>query len=377
MNLNLSERQQSTVASAVTVMSSLIIIGALGSLVWLLSAFLRAFSNVFLPLAIAGVTALVLKPFHAWFVRRLRFPPVVAVFAVFFSILLPLIALGAVFGALIVDQVADLIEKAPAWWENVVAQVQVRSPRVMEIWQKYQVTDRLQGALEGKEGALLSGIRFVGGKALSAGVGIFSGITGLLNWVLFPIYVGFLLLGDIKKARTWSEAALPFLKPETRHDIAYLVEEFIVIIVAFFRGQLLVALLQGIMFAVGFQVAGLRYGVLLGLVLGFLNIVPYLGSIVGLGIALPLAFFQEGGGWWTVFWVMVVFTVVQMVEGYFLTPKIMGDRTGLHPMVIMIAMFFWASALNGISGMILAIPLTAFFVVFWRLARDKYIRELV
>jgi len=377
MTLNLSERQQATVAAAMTVLSSLIIISALGALVWLLSTFLRAFSNVFLPLAVAGVTALVLKPFHGWFVRRLRFPPLVAVFAVYLSILLPLIALGTVFGALIVDQISDLIEKAPAWWENVVAQVQVRWPRVMDLWKEYQVTDRLQGALEGKEEALLSGIRFLGDKALSAGAGIFSGIAGLLNWVLFPIYVAFLLLGDLKKARSWSEAALPFLKPETRHDIAYLVEEFVEIIVAFFRGQLVVALLQGILFAVGFSIAGLRYNVLLGLMLGFLNIVPYLGSIVGLGIALPLAFFQEGGGLWTVLWVMVVFTVVQMIEGYFLTPKIMGDRTGLHPMVIMIAMFFWASALNGITGMILAIPLNAFFVFFLRLAREKYIRELL
>jgi len=66
-----------------------------------------------------------------------------------------------------------------------------------------------------------------------------------------------------------------------------------------------------------------------------------------------------------------------MIEGYFLTPKIMGDRTGLHPVVIIIAIFFWGSALNGIAGMILAIPLTAFLVVFWRLAREKYVKELV
>ena len=60
-----------------------------------------------------------------------------------------------------------------------------------------------------------------------------------------------------------------------------------------------------------------------------------------------------------------------------LTPKIMGDRTGLHPVVIIVAIFFWGSALNGIMGMILAIPLTAFLVVFWRLARERYIQEWV
>ncbi len=75
--------------------------------------------------------------------------------------------------------------------------------------------------------------------------------------------------------------------------------------------------------------------------------------------------------------VLIVFAIVQAIEGYLLTPKIMGDRTGLHPVVIIFAIFFWGSAFGGIMGMIVAIPLTAFLVVFWRLARDKYVRELV
>ena len=79
----------------------------------------------------------------------------------------------------------------------------------------------------------------------------------------------------------------------------------------------------------------------------------------------------------TVLWLMVVFTAVQMIEGYVLTPRIMGERTGLHPLAIIIAIFFWGSALGGIAGMVLAIPLTAFLVVFWRLAKERYIGELV
>ena len=147
--------------------------------------------------------------------------------------------------------------------------------------------------------------------------------------------------------------------------------------VAFFRGQLVIASIQGVLFAIGFSLAGLKYGAVIGITLGFLNIVPYLGNIIGLGTALPIAFFQEGGGIGRVVAVLVVFAIVQSIEGYFLTPKIMGDRTGLHPVVIIIAIFFWGTALSGISGMILAIPLTAFMVVFWRLAREKYVRELV
>ena len=159
--------------------------------------------------------------------------------------------------------------------------------------------------------------------------------------------------------------------------MAYLGKEFVSILVAFFRGQLLIALMQGILYAIGFSIVGLRYGLVLGLLLGFLNIIPYLGSIVGLGTTIPIAYFQEGGGLGTVIAVVVVFTVVQLIESYVLTPRVMGDRTGLHPLAIIIAIFFWGSALGGISGMILAIPLTAFLVVFWRLAREKYITELV
>jgi len=170
---------------------------------------------------------------------------------------------------------------------------------------------------------------------------------------------------------------MPFFKPETRKDALYLVTEFVNIVVAFFRGQLIIAFLQGVLYAIGFSAVGLRYGFVLGLLLGLLNVIPYLGSIIGLGIGLPLAYFQQGGGLLLAGLVMIVFTVVQLIESYGLTPRIMGDRTGLHPIVIIVAIFFWGSALEGILGMIMAIPLTAFLVVFWRLVREKYIGELL
>lgn len=146
---------------------------------------------------------------------------------------------------------------------------------------------------------------------------------------------------------------------------------------AFFRGQIIIAFLQGLLFAIGFTAVGLKYGAVLGFALGFLNVIPYLGSMVGLSITLPLAYFQDGGGLVTLCCVIAVFLVVQSIEGYILTPKIMGDRTGLHPMAIIFAIFFWGTALGGILGMILAIPLTAFLVVFWRLAKENYISEIV
>ena len=202
------------------------------------------------------------------------------------------------------------------------------------------------------------------------------GIGTLFSWAVLPVYLVFFLLARERKLDGLGDY-LPFLKPDTRKDAVFLATEFVNIIVVFFRGQLLIALLQGILFALGFALVGLKFGLVLGLLLGLLNIIPYLGSIIGLGIALPLAYFQQDGGLFTLGGVLVVFTLVQLIEGYFLTPRIMGDRTGLHPMAIIVAVFFWGSALSGILGMILAIPLTAFGVVFWRLAKEKYIKEWI
>ncbi len=373
--LTFSSRQKATLASAVTVLSVFVIVCAVAALLWLIGQFFSTFSHVFLPLAVAGIIAMMLKPYYDWFVAKLKLPSPVALIGVFLAILIPIVALGWFLGDIIVHQASDLISRIPEWWKAGVEQVQLRWPKLVA---EYDIVNKLTTAVEGKEGAVLSGLRMVGIKALSAGAGIFGALGSLAGWAVLPVYVAFFLLIDLKaQTRTWSSAALPFLKPETRENITYLVNEFVEIIVAFFRGQFVIALMQGVLFAIGFEIVGLSYGLLLGLLLGFLNIIPYLGSMVGLGIALPLALFQPGGGWSMVLGVMVVFTVVQTIEGYVLTPRIMGEQTGLHPMAIIVAIFFWGSALNGITGMILAIPLTAFFVVFWRLVQEKYIRELV
>ncbi|HXV76403.1 MAG TPA: AI-2E family transporter, partial [Candidatus Polarisedimenticolaceae bacterium] len=235
---------------------------------------------------------------------------------------------------------------------------------------------RIRAALAGHEQSVIEGLQFVGGKALSAGAGVVRGAWALVGWFVVPVYFVFFLIGGGVQTGSLSDY-LPFLKPETRRDVVFLVGEFANILVAFFRGQLIVAVLQGLLFALGFSVVGLKFGFVIGLVLGFLNVIPYLGSMVGLGVALPLAYFQQGGGWSALALVAAVFVVVQVIEGYLLTPRIMGQRTGLHPIAIIFAVFFWGSALDGILGMILAIPLTAFLVVFWRLAKEKYIAEWV
>ena len=374
--MDLSDRQTRVVAAAVTTLSLVVILAAVAALFWVAAAFLKAFSHVFLPLAVAGVAALVFRPYFDFLRTKLKMPVGLAIVAFFLSALVPLTAFGWFFGALIADQISGMVKAFPEWWTRVQEQFRSQWPQVVQFFQTTPMGQQITEIAEAQKDTVLQGLQLMGGKALSAGVGVLRGIGVLAAWVVTPVYLIFFLMAERKPLKNL-EGNLPFLKVETRKDVVFLAQEFINIIVAFFRGQLVIAFLQGVLYAIGFSIVGLKYGFVLGLVLGFLNIIPYLGSIIGLGTTLPLAYFQQGGGLWTLVAVLVVFTIVQLIESYLLTPKIMGDKTGLHPMAIIVAIFFWGSALQGILGMILAIPLTAFLVVFWRLAKERYIDEWV
>ena len=375
MNLALSERQQRTIAAAVTLLSALVILAAVVGFFWLASWFLRAFSGVFLPLVVGAVGAMVFRPYYDWLCEQLHAPRPVALALVVLSVLLPLGAFLWFFGHLIVEQLVDLAAQVPEWFRRLGESVRERWPRVINYLQNHPTGQRLREVLEGQGDTVVQGLQVFGQGALSAGAGLLRGLASIFAWAVLPVYFAFFLMA--KPGGLDIAQLLPFLKPETRKDVVYLLHEFVDIVVAFFRGQLIIAFLQGILFAIGFSLAGLRYGFVIGLALGLLNVIPYLGSILGLSIALPLAFFQDGGGLHTLLLVAGVFVAVQLIEGYVLTPKIMGERTGLHFMAIIVAVFFWGVALGGILGMILAIPLTAFLASLWRLAKEKYIPEIV
>lgn len=374
--MQLSDRQQQTIAMALTILAAVVIVTAVLGLFWVLAIFLRTFSQVFLPLAVAGIAALVCQPYYEWLRERLRLPVPLAVAALFLSALVPVSLLGVFFGSVIVDELLNFCAQLPIWWNQLLAQIEQHWPEVRAFFTEHPWGQRLTQALEGMGPMLAAGLEHFATSSIQAGTGIVSWTTTGLSWAVAPVYFIFFLImprNDISQLDNY----LPFLKEETRQDVVYLVREFVNIMVAFFRGQFIIAFLQGVLLAIGFSLVGLKYGLVLGLLLGFLNVIPYLGSMLGLSITLPLAYFQEGGGAATLAGVIVVLAIVQAIEGYLLTPKIMGGRTGLHPMVIIFAVFFWGSALGGILGMILAIPLTAFLVVFWRLAKEKYIQELI
>jgi len=376
MNIDLSPQQQRIVAAGVTILAAGVLLTALVLFFVYSVRFLGAFSHIFLPLAVAGVLALVLEPWFNWLKLKAGLPDIVSLIIVFLSLLLPITLITVFFGGIIADQVAELIEQLPSLWQRLVGWLKERRPELDHFFRENTLGEKISQAVKEPGGVTADLVNYLLVSAVSAGSGIASGVASLMSWAIAPVYLIFFLLIPTLRPESLSVGNFPFLKEETAKDLIYLLSEFVHLVVTFFRGQIVIALLQGILFAIGFSLAGLKYGAVLGLMLGFLNIVPYLGSMLGLAITLPTAWFQLGGGWELLIWIIVVFSIVQMIEGYILTPRIMGDRTGLHPLTIIIAIFFWGSALGGILGMILAIPLTAFLVVLWRLAREKYIGQL-
>jgi predicted PurR-regulated permease PerM len=369
----LTERQRKLVGFALGLFALLTTAALLAFVFWIISRLAAHFSGVLWPLAVAGILALMLRPVVELLQRRFGLRRVYAVVLLYGTFLL---AVAAVFVAItppIVQQVIDFIAFVPTFWARLLERLREHYPQWIALAQHQLENPTIRNIVDSLLAEAQVLVRQAFPSIRAAGVGALGVFGFFAHAAVVPIYLFFFLLSRHDPTRNLGQQ-LPFLDTDAREDVVFLVREFIGIVVSFFRGQLLIGLIMGTLLAIGFSIVGLRFGLLIGLVLGVLNIIPYLGTIIGLGVALPLAYLQPGGSWTLVGLVLLVFVIVQNIEGWYLTPKIMGDRTGLHPVAVIIAIFFWGTALDGILGMILAIPLTAFFVTAWRLAKRKYFR---
>ena len=379
-SLSFSERQNGIIAAGITVLCATLVTAFVAIILWGLFRLLSAVSVVITPLLVAMILTLIFKPYYLWLHAHLKRSNLLAIPALFFSILIPIGALLFFFGSLFVGQLVALFEYLPTLLEKVSQALTASNPNLQSFLTKFGLAEKLPFLTDPDAfiATLIDKISFgdMGGMALSYGMDAIKYLVSLIGWLVVPVYLIYFLTAKPFSGKN-AENFLPFLKPDTRKDVSYLIDEFFAIIVAFFRGQVIIAFIQGFLFGIGFSLVGLPYGMLLGLTLGCFNLVPYLGNIIGLAVTLPMAFFGEGGSGLRLGLVMGVFCVVQFIDGYFITPRIQGKKTGLNDVAIIFSLLFWGVVFKGILGVLLAIPLSAFIVVFWRLLKNKYIKELI
>lgn len=207
------------------------------------------------------------------------------------------------------------------------------------------------------------------GKVTAAGGGgsaILAAIISSLDLLLVPFFV-FYILVDFQNWRDSSEDLIP---PRFREPFSRLFDESGRILESYVRGQLLIGLIMAVFYAIGFWFLGVPAWAGIAMIAGLLNVIPYVGTLIGIVLACGFTL-AGGGGVWNIAAVIGVFVAVQSLEGYVLTPRILGGRLNLHPMAVFLGLLI-GGKLFGLLGIILSIPAIAIGKVFFKFLRELY-----
>lgn len=203
------------------------------------------------------------------------------------------------------------------------------------------------------------------GGLTTSGAAVMAWVANLL---LIPL-ITFYLMRDWKPMVERLHLMVPRpLEP----TVTQLVRESDAVLGSFLRGQMSVVFALAAMYATGLSLAGLKFGMLIGIVAGLVSFVPYLGPVVGIGGGLISAIVSGGDIWVNVALVLGVFMIGQMIESFFLTPKLVGDSIGLHPVAVVFAVLA-GGQLFGFFGVLLALPASAVILVVLRHAHERYL----
>jgi predicted PurR-regulated permease PerM len=296
--------------------------------------------------------------------QRLRLPRTLAVIAVF---VLTFVLLGFIIllvGPLIRTQIAALLDALPdiareveqVWLPNIVDYLDIETGDDVGIGAFLARYSDMAGTWATK---VLVSVSKSGG-ALAAAV---------LSLFLVPILTFYLL-------RDWDLIVvnLTALVPGSQRDtVLKLARETDEVLGAFLRGQLLVMIALAIIYSLGLGLVGLKFAVAIGVVSGLVSFVPYLGFVFGIALA-SLTVALEPNPLWQFVGVVATFTVAQVLEGSILTPKLVGDRIGLHPVIVIFAVAA-GGQLFGFFGILLALPAAAVLSVLVRFAFHRYLKE--
>ena len=296
--------------------------------------------------------------------QRLKMPRTLAVIVVFLLTFLMLLLLVVLVGPLIRSQVSALFDALPeiarqfeqVWMPNIAGYLNIEAGDDVGIGAFLSRYSDMAGTWGTK--VLVSVTR--SGGAVAAAV---------LSLFLVPILT-FYLLRDWDSILAHLGALLPSRQRETIVGLAQETDE---VLGAFLRGQLLVMLALSIIYSVGLSLVGLKFAIAIGVVSGLVSFVPYLGFVFGISLA-GLTVALEPNPLWLLVGVVATFSIAQLLEGSILTPKLVGDRIGLHPVIIIFAVAA-GGQLFGFFGILLALPAAAVLSVLVRFAYNNYLKE--
>ncbi|MET0551551.1 MAG: AI-2E family transporter [Vicinamibacteria bacterium] len=265
-------------------------------------------------------------------------------------------------------QVSETVAKMPEYYRVVLAKAEPVYQKVHDRYpaQSEEVRQRLITAVKANAPQILSPVTRFLAKAFGSVLGFF---LAVLNLLIIPVFA-FYLLFDMNHIQDGMKALVPH---RFRPYVYSRFGEVDRLLSAFARGQVTVCLILGVFYAVGLSACGVPMGVVVGFVIGFFNLIPFMSYVLGLPLALVLSWVDDQS-LTRLLVVAAVFTFGQFVEGNFITPRIVGQSIGLHAVVIMLAVLV-GGTLFGFVGMLLAMPVTAALSVFWADLREAYLKS--
>ncbi len=258
----------------------------------------------------------------------------------------------------LVNQAINLFETAPQLARNFTDFLTERFPSLLDEGSTLRASITSLGA----------SVQERGGQVLQTALASFASILNIiLLFVIVPVVAVYLLMD-------WDRmvAAIDKLLPRDHAPtIRHLAAEIDRTLASFIRGMGTVCLILGAYYAITLMLVGLQFGLVVGAVAGLITFIPYLGALIGGALAIGLALFQFWGDWVSIGLVVAIFAIGQMIEGNFLTPKLVGNSVGLHPVWLLLALSVFGT-LFGFVGMLIAVPVAAAIGVVARFALGQY-----
>ena len=367
-----------TSLAALAVISVILVAG------WSVVSLCAYLKPVLTPIAIAAVLAYLLTPVVG-LLCRWKLPRTWAVVVVFVLFSAGLALIGITVGPALAHQGSIFASKIPTYSQKITALAKGSAGEIQRLSDLKAQNTISRSLLEdlSPENLKLHAIGYANdtldwaqkelptiataaGTFLQKSIGGVFGVLGfLLSLILVPGFLLFFLLESPSIGSHWSRY-LPLRASPLKEEIVSLLNEINTYLIHFFRGQLLVSLIDGAVVGISlFVFLRLDFSFLIGLMVGILCLIPYLGMALCLIPAMLIAVAQYGDIIHPL-WVLLIFTLAHNLDGIFISPKVIGDSVGLHPMTVIISVFAWTIILGGLLGALLAVPLTATIKVVLR-----------